>query len=154
MLSVIDERPSLRCRPKQIQAQIDALEQERCRCASARATDPTLAEDRTRLEEIRVKSSTALLWDFLRQRKALRDAGRDPDEASERSADVVEKYWRSPRLRQPAAERGEGLERRRHVALDHLERALDRDLGAGRRLAAQALGPLTGGVCCRLQRRR
>jgi hypothetical protein len=32
------------------------------------------------------------LWDLLRQRRARRDAGFDPDSASERSPDVVEKY--------------------------------------------------------------
>ncbi len=32
------------------------------------------------------------LWDLLRQRRAKREAGADPGEASERSADVVEHY--------------------------------------------------------------
>jgi hypothetical protein len=32
------------------------------------------------------------LWDLLRQRRALRSAGADPDEASERDADTVEGY--------------------------------------------------------------
>jgi Protein of unknown function (DUF2630) len=77
---------------EQIQAQIDALEQERLKLREREGeADPTLADDRARLEEIRVELDR--LWDFLRQRVALRDAGRDPDEASERSADVVEKYW-------------------------------------------------------------
>ena len=77
---------------EQIQAQIDALEQERLQLREREGeTDPTLADDRARLEEIRIELDR--LWDFLRQRIALRDAGRDPDEASERSADVVEKYW-------------------------------------------------------------
>jgi hypothetical protein len=77
---------------EQIQAQIDALEQERLTLREREGeTDPTLAADRGRLEEIRVELDR--LWDFLRQRIALRDAGRDPDEASERSAEVVEKYW-------------------------------------------------------------
>lgn len=31
-------------------------------------------------------------WDLLRQRQARRDAGQSPDEASTRSADVVENY--------------------------------------------------------------
>jgi hypothetical protein len=32
------------------------------------------------------------LWDTLRQRRAKRDAGKDPDEASTRSAGTVEGY--------------------------------------------------------------
>jgi hypothetical protein len=32
------------------------------------------------------------LWDLLRQRRALRRAGRDPDEAAARSEDTVEGY--------------------------------------------------------------
>src|SRR5262245_28532464 len=31
-------------------------------------------------------------WDLLRQRQALRDAGRDPKQARTRAADVVERY--------------------------------------------------------------
>ncbi|MES9539627.1 MULTISPECIES: DUF2630 family protein [unclassified Actinomadura] len=32
-------------------------------------------------------------WDLLRQRRAKRDIGGDPDEAVPRSASVVESYW-------------------------------------------------------------
>ncbi len=77
---------------EQIQAQIEALEQERLTLREREGSqDITLAADRERLEQIRVELDR--LWDFLRQRTALREAGGDPDEASERSADVVEKYW-------------------------------------------------------------
>jgi hypothetical protein len=77
---------------EQIQEQIDALEQERQALFEREGEqDPTQAQDVARLEEIRVELDR--LWDFLRQRNALREAGRDPDEATERSADVVEKYW-------------------------------------------------------------
>lgn len=77
---------------EQIREQIDALEQERLTLREREGEhDPTQAADVTRLEQIRVELDR--LWDFLRQREALREAGRDPDEASERSADVVEKYW-------------------------------------------------------------
>ena len=77
---------------EQIEAQIEKLEaeQERLRRREG-ATDPTLETDAARVEEIRVELDR--LWDFLRQRRALRDAGDDPDLASERSADIVEKYW-------------------------------------------------------------
>lgn len=77
---------------EQIQEQIDALEQERLALFEREGeSDPTQAQDVTRLEEIRVELDR--LWDYLRQRNALREAGRDPDEATERSAEVVEKYW-------------------------------------------------------------
>jgi len=49
--------------------------------------DPT---EHARLEAVRVELDR--LWDLLRQRRALRDAGRDPDDASERDADTVEGY--------------------------------------------------------------
>jgi hypothetical protein len=77
---------------EQIEAQIGKLEaeQERIRRREG-ATDPALETDAARVEEIRIELDR--LWDFLRQRRALRDAGDDPDLASERSADIVEKYW-------------------------------------------------------------
>jgi hypothetical protein len=46
--------------------------------------------DRARLEEIRV--SLDRCWDLLRQRRAKREFGLDPDEAKARSADTVEHY--------------------------------------------------------------
>jgi Protein of unknown function (DUF2630) len=46
--------------------------------------------DRARLEELKV--SLDQCWDLLRQRAALRGAGRDPDDASVRSESVVEHY--------------------------------------------------------------
>jgi len=77
---------------EQIMEQIDALEQERLALREREGeADPTQAADVARVEEIRVELDR--LWDYLRQRKALREAGRDPEEATERSADVVERYW-------------------------------------------------------------
>lgn len=77
---------------EQIESQIDALESEREKLRRKEgAADPTLDEDAARLEEIRVDLDR--LWDLLRQRRALRGAGENPDSASERSADTVEKYW-------------------------------------------------------------
>jgi len=49
------------------------------------------ANEHNRLESIRV--SLDQCWDLLRQRRALRNAGLDPDAAKERPADVVEGYW-------------------------------------------------------------
>ena len=54
--------------------------------AAGAATDA----DRRRLEEVRV--SLDRCWDFLRQRRALREFGRDPDDASIRSEETVERY--------------------------------------------------------------
>jgi hypothetical protein len=47
-------------------------------------------DDRHRLEELKV--SLDQCWDLLRQRRALRDAGFDPDAASMRGAETVESY--------------------------------------------------------------
>jgi len=46
--------------------------------------------DRHRLETVQV--SLDQCWDLLRQRRALRNAGLDPDSARERPVDVVEGY--------------------------------------------------------------
>ena len=46
--------------------------------------------DRQRLRELKVRLDQC--WDLLRQRRALREAGRDPEAAEARSADVVERY--------------------------------------------------------------
>ncbi len=54
--------------------------------AAGNATDA----DRQRLESIKV--SLDQCWDYLRQRRALREAGRDPGAADVRSPEVVEKY--------------------------------------------------------------
>ena len=49
-----------------------------------------LEDDQERLRAVEVELDRC--WDLLRQRRALRDAGRDPDEAGVRSADTVEHY--------------------------------------------------------------
>jgi hypothetical protein len=54
--------------------------------AAGNATD----DDRRRLESIKV--SLDQCWDYLRQRRALREAGRDPAAADVRSPEVVETY--------------------------------------------------------------
>ena len=46
--------------------------------------------DRRRLQDIKV--SLDQCWDLLRQRRALREAGRDPDAADVRTPEVVERY--------------------------------------------------------------
>jgi len=46
--------------------------------------------DRKRLAQVQVELDQC--WDLLRQRRALRDVGLDPDEAEVRSPQVVENY--------------------------------------------------------------
>jgi len=77
---------------EEIQTQIDTLESERETIREREGGDDVnLDADVARLEEIRVDLDQ--LWDLLRQRRALREAGQNPDDASERSAQTVEKYW-------------------------------------------------------------
>ncbi len=47
-------------------------------------------EEHARLREVEVQLDQC--WDLLRQRDAKRDFGNDPEEASVRSAEVVERY--------------------------------------------------------------
>jgi hypothetical protein len=79
---------------QQIQSEIEALEE---RQRELRHREGELAEQpeavaplREQVEQIRVELDR--LWDLLRQRRALRSAGGDPDKASERDADTVEGY--------------------------------------------------------------
>jgi hypothetical protein len=46
--------------------------------------------ERRRLQDVQV--SLDQCWDLLRQRRALRDAGRNPDAAEVRRPEVVERY--------------------------------------------------------------
>jgi hypothetical protein len=52
--------------------------------------EEALAADRRRLERVSVELDRC--WDLLRQRRARRDAGGDPDGAQVRDADTVERY--------------------------------------------------------------
>jgi Protein of unknown function (DUF2630) len=49
-----------------------------------------LAEDRSRLSAVEVELDRC--WDLLRQRRALRETGGDPDQAVARDAGTVENY--------------------------------------------------------------
>ena len=69
-------------------AHIDRLVSEEHRLETVPA--PSDAE-RARLAAVAVELDQC--WDLLRQRRALRNAGLDPDSASERPTDVVEGYW-------------------------------------------------------------
>jgi hypothetical protein len=53
--------------------------------------NPELLEaDQQRLRAVEIELDRC--WDLLRQRRALRDAGTNPDEAQVRDADIVERY--------------------------------------------------------------
>ena len=68
-----------------------AEEQELRRQEQDDRRDPSaLDTDRDRLDAVQVELDRC--WDLLRQRRALRDAGADPDEAEARDADTVERY--------------------------------------------------------------
>jgi hypothetical protein len=51
---------------------------------------PLGESDRERLDQIQVKLDQ--FWDLLRQRRALRNAGADPDSATLRGPEIVENY--------------------------------------------------------------
>jgi Protein of unknown function (DUF2630) len=53
--------------------------------------DDRLDADQQRLRDVEIELDRC--WDLLRQRRAIRDAGGDPDDAQVRDADTVERYW-------------------------------------------------------------
>jgi Protein of unknown function (DUF2630) len=57
---------------------------------SDRNAEGSLETDRERLDAVKVELDRC--WDLLRQRRALRDAGADPDDARVRDAGTVERY--------------------------------------------------------------
>ena len=73
---------------RQVLAHITDLVAEEHRLLDNRAT---LAEaDHERLARIQVELDQC--WDLLRQRRALRETGDDPDRAQVRAPDIVERY--------------------------------------------------------------
>jgi hypothetical protein len=78
---------------EQARARIEELEEEERSLREDESGNPErerVSADARRLEEVRVELDR--MWDYLRQRRALRDAGRDPDEAQIRDAGTVEDY--------------------------------------------------------------
>lgn len=57
--------------------------------ADSQDTD-RLEQDRERLRSVEVELDQC--WDLLRQRRAMRDAGADPDDAQVRDSETVEHY--------------------------------------------------------------
>jgi Protein of unknown function (DUF2630) len=81
---------------QQARARIEELEQEERRLrrdegdAAHRDASRQVADDAARLGEIRVELDR--LWDYVRQRRALRDSGGNPDDAELRPGPTVEGY--------------------------------------------------------------
>jgi len=75
----------------QVHGQIEKLVAEEHelwdREAAGRATDA----DRERMRALKVALDQC--WDMLRQRRAKREFGEDPESAEPRRAEVVENYW-------------------------------------------------------------
>jgi Protein of unknown function (DUF2630) len=73
-----------------VRDRIEVLVGEEHRLLEAHGNEGLTPEEHTRLQEVRVELDR--LWDLLRQRRARRDAGLDPEGASERDGDTVEGY--------------------------------------------------------------
>ena len=69
---------------------ISELAGEERQLEEAHAGEGLTDTERDRLHSL--EETLDRLWDLLRQRRALRSAGRSPDEALERPADTVEHY--------------------------------------------------------------
>jgi uncharacterized protein DUF2630 len=76
-----------------IAARIERLVGEEHELRNREPTDTAeaLEDDAQRLRTIEVELDVC--WDLLRQRRALRDAGENPDQAQERDPSTVERYW-------------------------------------------------------------
>jgi len=75
---------------RQIIAHISSLADEEKRLEELHVGEGISDEDEARLRSIEVTLDQ--LWDLLRQRRALRSAGRDPDKATVRPEGTVEGY--------------------------------------------------------------
>jgi hypothetical protein len=76
---------------QQVLSRIDQLVQEEERLLHRHEGESSLSPaEHARLEQLKVQLDQA--WDYLRQRRALRQYGEDPDEASERGSGTVENY--------------------------------------------------------------
>jgi hypothetical protein len=74
----------------QIHGRIEHLVAEEHELWEREAAGGATESDRARLRELEV--SLDQCWDLLRQRRALREAGRDPDSAAVRRPEIVEGY--------------------------------------------------------------
>jgi hypothetical protein len=69
---------------------INELTDEEHRLERAHAGDPLSDDELARLREVEVALDQC--WDLLRQRRARRETGQNPDDAAVRPANVVEGY--------------------------------------------------------------
>ncbi len=77
---------------EQISDHIEALVKEEHALLHQAESEHGLDDDgHARMQQVQVELDQC--WDLLRQRRALRNAGLDPDSAEERSPNVVENYW-------------------------------------------------------------
>jgi hypothetical protein len=74
----------------QIHGRIEQLVAEEHKLWNAESAGQATDEDRQRLDALKV--SLDQCWDLLRQRRALREEGGNPDDAQVRSESVVENY--------------------------------------------------------------
>ncbi len=76
-----------------IAARIERLvtEEHELRNREESDTAEALEADAARLRAVELELDVC--WDVLRQRRALRDAGVNPDQAEARDPDTVERYW-------------------------------------------------------------
>jgi len=75
---------------RQILDRIDELVKEEESLLGRHENEGLSKEEHARLAELKVQLDEA--WDFLRQRRALRQYGFDPEDASLRGPDTVENY--------------------------------------------------------------
>jgi len=71
-------------------ARINQLTDEEHQLEEAHVGEGLSSEEQSRLHELELTLDQ--LWDLMRQRRALRDAGRDPSEAATRPIGTVEGY--------------------------------------------------------------
>jgi hypothetical protein len=75
---------------QQVLSRIDELVQEEEALLHRHEGEGLSSEDHARMEELKVQLDK--LWDYLRQRRSLRQYGDNPDEASMRDGGTVEGY--------------------------------------------------------------
>ena len=73
-----------------IERLVDEEHELRKREQADNANSDAVQDDAERLEAVQIELDRC--WDLLRQRRALRDAGANPDDAEARDASTVERY--------------------------------------------------------------
>jgi hypothetical protein len=75
---------------QQVLGRIDELVREEEELLHRHQGEGLSSEEHARMEELKVQLDK--MWDYLRQRRSLREAGDDPDDASVRDGGTVEDY--------------------------------------------------------------